>query len=86
MSKRIKVQSRVSTEARRFDRASVLEIKDRWSYNHFGDNWANARVFGRVVDRVGAKLLVEWDIDGERSPFEASVLHKEDDDLFTTGM
>lgn len=78
MSKRIRIGSRVSTEAWRFD-SIVKEDLDRWSYKQFGDTWRDARVFGIVVDRVGEKLLVLWDIDEETSLFETSVLTKEED-------
>ena len=78
MSRRIRIGSRVSTEAWRFD-SLVPDDSDRWSFKQFGDTWRDARVFGTVVDRVGEKLLVLWDIDKETSLFETSVLTKEED-------
>ena len=78
MSKRITLNSRVSTEAWRFD-SRVTEDQHRWSFKVFGERWRDARVFGSVI-KLGSKVLVRWDIDGEESSFETSVLYKEENE------
>ena len=43
-NKRIRIGSRVSTEAWRFDHTKV--DSDRWSFKNFGEGWQDARLFG----------------------------------------
>ena len=57
---RIKVGSRVSTEAWRFDQKSA-ELKDRWSYLQFGELWMDARIVGTVEGKTGNRWLVKWE-------------------------
>lgn len=73
---RIKVSSRVSTEAWQFD-GLVCSPKDRWSYSRFGDNWSDAQITGTVIDRRGTKFLVKWDVDGSETTCETNYLHLE---------
>ena len=47
MSKRIRISSRVSTEAWRFDQTKI--DVDRWSYKIFGELWRDARIIGTVI-------------------------------------
>ena len=75
---RIKIGSRVSTEAWRFDQNCEKE-SDRWSFKHFGVDWRDARAFGVVVGRSSQKFLIKWDIDGDETGFETESLHKEPD-------
>ena len=75
---RIKIGSRVSTEAWRFD-SKCSQDSDRWSFSLFGPDWRDSRVTGIVVDKCGGKWMVKWDVDGEKSAFETEVLHKEPD-------
>lgn len=75
--KRIRIGSRVSTEAWRFDNAKCLRAEDRWSFSKFGEKWPDARVFGTVTGRSGQKFDVKWDIDGETIAFEIDCLFKE---------
>ena len=79
--RRITIGSRVSTEAWRFDDSKCKNVMDRWSYGKFGDNWQNARVFGKVVGSLGQKLQIQWDIDNEIIAFEKDWLFKEDDNV-----
>lgn len=80
MSKRIKVNSRVSTEAWRFDQIQANDVDtNRWSYMHFGEGWRDARVYGIVKEKSGQKWRIKWDIDGEITEFETDILHKEND-------
>ena len=46
MSKRIKIGSRISTEAWRFDQTKV--DSDHWSFKQFGETWQDARLYGTV--------------------------------------
>ena len=49
---RIKIGSRVSTEAWRFDKnSSVLE--ERWSFLNFGERWLGSPVVGTVDGKSG---------------------------------
>ena len=73
---RIKLGSRASTEAWRFDRTCNNE-KDRWSYSIFGENWGDGRVCGIVLSKEGEKWRVKWDLDNEESTWETQFLHKE---------
>ena len=75
---RIKIGSRVSTEAWRFDQ-KVDNLKDRWSYIHFGKVWRDARVLGSVKDKSGNRWLVQWDIDQETVSWESDYLFQEPD-------
>lgn len=75
MSKRIKIGSRVSTEAWRFDQTK--EDSDRWSLKQFGETWQDARLYGTVVETAGEKWKIKWEIDGETSMFETDNLFKE---------
>ena len=75
---RIKVKSRVSTEAWRFDRSEKEE--ERWSFLYFGGTWVDSRVYGTVTGKAGERWLVKWDIDEEISSWETEVLLKESDD------
>ena len=75
---RIKVKSRVSTEAWRFDRSEKEE--ERWSFLYFGGTWVDSRVYGTVTGKTGERWLVKWDIDEEISSWETEVLLKESDD------
>ena len=77
---RIKVNSRVSTEAWRFDRNNVEE-KNRWSYSMFGEKWRDGRVYGTVVSKEGEKWMVKWDLDSDESALESEMLYKESDQL-----
>ena len=79
MNSRIKVNSRVSTEAWRFDKLIVLD-EYRWSYKYFDKKWRDSRVIGSVVSRSGDKWVVKWDLDGETNTFESSYLQKELDE------
>ena len=76
---RIKVSSRVSTEAWRFDNKSVEVDEQRWSFIQFREDWKNARVFGTVQSKSGDRWIVKWDIDGEENSLESDFLFKEDD-------
>ena len=75
---RIKIGSRVSTEAWRFDQNCEKE-SDLWSFKHFGVDWRDARAFGVVVGRISQKFLIKWDIDGDLTGFETESVHKEPD-------
>ena len=75
MSKRIKIGSRLSTEAWRFDQTKV--DSDHWSFKQFGETWQDARLYGTVVEKAGEKWKIKWEIDGEISVFETDNLFKE---------
>ena len=75
MSKRIRIGSRVSTEAWRFEHTKI--DVDRWSYRKFGELWRDARIVGTVIEQSGGKWKVKLDIDGEISNFETNQLFKE---------
>ena len=51
MSKRIRIGSRVSTEAWRFEQTKI--DVDRWSYKKFGELWRDARIVGTVIEQSG---------------------------------
>ena len=70
---RIKVKSRVSTEAWQFD-GTVESPNKRWSYAQFGENWADSRIFGTVIGRAGSKWVVQWDIDSSQTTCETDYL------------
>ena len=76
-NKRIRIGSRVSTEAWRFDPTKV--DSDRWSFKNFCEGWRDARLFGLVMEKIGQKWKVKWDFDGEISVFETDILFKESD-------
>ena len=77
---RIKVGSRVTTEAWRFDK----DKKKRWSEEVFKDGWKNARVNGTVVMKSGTHHWnILWDIDGSESSLPTDVLQHECSDLPT---
>ena len=80
MSQRIKIGSRVSTEAWRFDRKTT-DIEERWSYLQFGDNYMNARVLGTVQGKSGNRWVVKWDIDKQITSWETELLFKEPDTI-----
>ena len=65
----------VSTEAKRFD-GHHKEDTQRWSYSVFGDEWPNARVFGKVIKKLGEKMLVKWQ-DGTSEELHSIHLRKE---------
>ena len=73
MGKRIKVNSRVSTEAWRCDIPKSEETA-RWSYSIFGKEWRDARIIGTVKEKVGIKWFVVWEIDGEEATFDSENL------------
>ena len=75
---RIKIGSRVSTEAWRFDRKELV-VEERWSFLHFGQEWLDSRVIETVDGKSGNKWLVRWDIDQEVSSWETECLFKKDD-------
>ena len=77
MSKRIRIGSRVSNEAWRFEQTKI--DVDRWSYKKFGELWRDARIVGTVIEQSGGKWKVKLDIDGEISNFETNQLFKEGD-------
>ena len=77
---RIKLGSRVSTEAWRFDQKNVNKLEDRWSYLHFKSLWRDARLFGTVKGKSGNRWLVQWDIDQQIASWETDYLFKEVDD------
>ena len=77
---RIVINSRVSTECWRFDKANKSCDEDRWSFLIFGKKWCDGRLFGTVMSRAGGdKFLVEWDIDGTQTEISTEFLCKEDD-------
>ena len=47
-------------------------------YTVFGEEWTNARVYRTVVQRVGEKFEILWDVDDERSVFGSDHLCIED--------
>ena len=49
---RIKVGSRVSTEAWTFDNKNV-ELEERWSFTQFGEQYLDARCYGTVIGKEG---------------------------------
>ena len=81
--RRITIKSRVSTEAWHFDKQQIKKV-DRWSYTVFGEEWTNVKVYGTVVQQVGEKSEILWDIDGERSVFGSDHLCIEEDVLVTS--
>ena len=76
--RRITIKSRVFTEARHFDKERIKK-DNRWLYIVFGKEWTNARMHGTVVQRVGEKFEILWDIDGESSVFGSDHLCIEED-------
>ena len=62
-NKRIRIGSRVSTEAWRFDHTKV--DSDQWSFKNFGEGWRDARLFGVVMEKIGQKWKVKWDFMGK---------------------
>ena len=61
-------------------------MEDCWSYIVFGEEWTNVKVYGTVVQQVGEKFEVLWDIDGERSVFGSDHLCIEDVPCHQSGM
>ena len=76
---RIKVGSRVSTEAWRFDNKNV-ELEERWSFTQFGEQYLDARCYGTVIGKKGEKWNVEWKIDKSEMAFESRYLQWEVDE------
>ena len=72
------MKNSVSTEAWRFDDRHDEDC-DRWSYKKYGEEWKTARVFGKVVGKVGQKWLVEWE-DNQQTTVESSTLQLENQD------
>ena len=77
---RIKLGSRVSTEAWCFDRTCNNE-KDHWPYSIFGENWREGRVCGIVLSKECEQWRVKWDLDNEESTWETEFLHKESENV-----
>lgn len=75
---RIKIGSRVSTEAWRFDAKHIVE-EERWSFFTFGKKWQDSRVIGTIEGKSGNRWIVRWDMDQDISSWETEVLFKEDD-------
>ena len=72
------MKNSVSTEAWRFDDRHDEDC-DRWSYKTYGEKRKTARVFGKVVGKVGQKWLVEWE-DNQQTTVESSTLPLENQD------
>ena len=72
------MKNSVSTEAWRFDNRHDEDC-DRCSYKKCGEEWKTARVFGKVVGKVGQKWLVEWK-DNQQTTVESSTLQLENQD------
>ena len=70
---RIKINSRVSTEAWQFD-GNTSFTEDRWSYSKFGKRWRDSRIVGTVVGSKGNKWEVRWDIDDSITTCETNYL------------
>ena len=82
MPKRIKVGSRVSTEAWQCDAqpiTSACKEEDRWSYMMFGRTWRDERVIGTVEERNGDMWTIKFDVDGQKVRFHSSKLQLLDD-------
>ena len=73
MAPRIKPQSRVSTEAWRFDNPKA-EPAERWSFMMFGPSWRDERVIGTVVRSSGRSWIINWDLDEDNSSIQADYL------------
>ena len=63
---RIKIGSRVSTEAWQFDRKELV-LEEHWSFLHFGQEWLHSRVIATIDGKSGNRWLVRRDIDQEVS-------------------
>ena len=82
---RIKIGSRVSTEAWRFDKEPVA-FQEWWPYLRFGEPWVEARVIRTVKEKSGNWWLVKWEIDEETVSWETEFLLKEDDEIPLQGI
>ena len=76
---RIKIGSRVSTEACRFD--SKHTVTEERSLLTFGKKWLDSRVIGTVEGKSGNRWVVRWDLDQDVSSWETEFLFKEDDSV-----
>ena len=66
MRKKIRPNTKVSTEAWRFDDMK-MEKQKRWSYNVFGEQHMDARVMGKAIKKEGMEWIALWE-DGETNP------------------
>ena len=84
MPPRIKIGSRVSTEAWQCDNEKLARkpvVKENWwSFSVFGEKWRDSRVIGTVIDRKGEKWVVRFDIDNGELPFDTDNLELLSDD------
>ena len=80
MRKKIRPNTKVSTEAWRFDDMK-MEKQKRWSYKVFGEQHLDARVMGKTIKKEGMKWSVLWE-DGETSPIlEDYLVNLHDDEV-----
>ena len=78
---RIKVGSKVSTQACRFDHPHTTIENQRWSYKVFGPAWKDARMYGTVQAFKEGRWEVLWHYDNELMTIESRHLVKLDDNF-----
>ena len=77
---KIKIGSRVSTKAWRFNSKHTV-TEERRSFLTFDEKWLDSRVVGTVEGKSGNRSVLRWDMDQDVSSWETEFLFKEDDSV-----